>query len=101
MKIHLVARILQIPVAQATIDGNPQALARRTIESLVDLVVLMADGRPLLVVAEDVLASSRVMDEEGEWACVSVLEEPGPVAASMLGDRLQSVREGRLPHSDT
>jgi len=59
-----------------------------------------AGHRCLLVVAEDVLASSRVMEEEGEWACVSVLEEPGPVAASVLGARLKSVREGRLPYSD-
>ena len=61
----------------------------------------LSGHRCLLVVAEDVLASSRLMDEEGEWACVSVLEEPGPVAASVLGDRLQSVLEGRFPFSDS
>jgi SAM-dependent methyltransferase len=59
-----------------------------------------AAHRCLLVVAEDVLASVRVMDADGDWACVSVLEEPGPVAVSLLGDRLQSVHEGRFPFSD-
>ena len=54
----------------------------------------------LLVVVEDVLASSRLVDEEGTWSCVTVLDEPGPIARCLFGQELTSMNEGRFPHLD-
>jgi SAM-dependent methyltransferase len=73
-----------------------QAALRR----LSELVGPTGGRRCLAVLAEDVLVSHRLSEQGGTWDFVGVLEDPGPVAATLIGDRMQAVREGKLPYDN-
>ena len=56
--------------------------------------------RCLAVLAEDVLLGAALQKGGGQWSTVSILEEPGLVAASLFGSALATMHEGRIPQPD-
>ncbi len=73
---------------------------KAALRRLSDLMGPTGGRRCLAILAEDVLVSHRLSEQGGSWDFVGVLEDPGPVAATLVGDRITSLREGKLPYEN-
>jgi SAM-dependent methyltransferase len=84
------------PLMRRWFEVSPtrQAAYRRMAE----LMGPTGGRRCLAVLAEDVLVSYQFMEAGGTWDCVGLLEDPGPVAAALLGSRIEPLANGKLPY---
>lgn len=73
---------------------------QESLHRMDELLGPVNDRTCLWVVAEDALVGYQLMQRGGRWTCLGVLEKPGMVTESLLGDTLERLANEKFSYPD-
>lgn len=71
---------------------------QQSLRRMAELLGPVNDRTCLWVVAEDALVGYQLMHRGGRWTLLGILDRPGTVVESLLGEALDRTAEGKLPY---